>query len=222
MTGKALRRTIGGTVSRPAFRAAGLVVTVTGLAGAAAGPVAAALAGGYTIAVVLVLHRRRTARRTVSDRRAVAQAIGLLSADLRAGADPATAVTALTVGLPDPDSPAATRLRTRLVAIRRTATETGAPVTELLDRLAVELRQRNRLAGELVGQAAGARASAALLAALPAIGVALGEAIGAQPLAFLLHTGWGAGCAGLAAALQLIGLVWTHRLVVAAQPGTGW
>ena len=55
-------------------------------------------------------------------------------------------------------------------------------------------------------------ATALLLAVLPAAGVAVGYGIGADPMRTLLHTRVGAACAGVACALQVLGLLWTERL----------
>ena len=72
--------------------------------------------------------------------------------------------------------------------------------------------QRRQVAAAL----AGPRASAALLALLPLAGVALAAGLGARPLHVLLHTPLGVGCLLLGAALDLLGLWWTTRIVARA------
>ncbi|HWG23759.1 hypothetical protein [Actinospica sp.] len=65
---------------------------------------------------------------------------------------------------------------------------------------------------------AGIRATILLLAALPIFGLALGLALGANPLDALLHNPIGQ-CSLLAGVgLDLVGLLWTDRLVASLRP----
>jgi tight adherence protein B len=65
---------------------------------------------------------------------------------------------------------------------------------------------------------AGIRATILLLAALPAFGLALGLTLGADPLEMLLHRPVGQIGLVLGIALDLVGLVWTDRLVESLRP----
>jgi len=65
---------------------------------------------------------------------------------------------------------------------------------------------------------AGIRATILLLAALPLFGVALGLALGTNPLNTLLHNTFGQLSLMLGVGLDLIGLLWTDRLVAGLRP----
>jgi tight adherence protein B len=179
-------------------------------AGAVAGPVAAVISAVYvTAGTVVYLSRRRAAADAAAFQTALA-AVAAVAADLRAGADPGTAVArsrlALTRGGDIAD------LSGRVNAAARVADESGAPLADLLERLEGEGRTLSRARGAAAAQASGAQATAWLLAALPAAGVALGEGVGTDPLHVLFHTPIGAACAGGAMMFQVAGLTWVHRL----------
>lgn len=65
---------------------------------------------------------------------------------------------------------------------------------------------------------AGIRATILLLAALPIFGFALGLALGADPLDAMLHTTIGQLSLLAGVGLDLIGLLWTDRLVAGLRP----
>jgi len=65
---------------------------------------------------------------------------------------------------------------------------------------------------------AGIRATILLLAALPFFGLALGLALGANPLNTLLHNTFGQLGLVLGVSLDLVGLLWTDRLVAGLRP----
>jgi hypothetical protein len=65
---------------------------------------------------------------------------------------------------------------------------------------------------------AGIRATILLLAALPLFGFAMGVALGANPLNTLLHNTLGQLSLVLGVALDLVGLLWTDRLVASLRP----
>ncbi|GIJ26485.1 hypothetical protein Vqi01_16470 [Micromonospora qiuiae] len=94
----------------------------------------------------------------------------------------------------------------------RLADRTGAPLAELVERIEADARSTDRGVAAAAAQAAGARATAWLLAALPLGGIGLGYGIGVDPLEVLLHTSIGGGCAVVAIALQVVGLLWADRL----------
>ncbi|WP_455644419.1 type II secretion system F family protein [Micromonospora carbonacea] len=111
----------------------------------------------------------------------------------------------------------ADRLRQLARAAVRLADRTGAPLADLLERIEADARAGDRGLAAAAAQAAGARATAWLLAALPLGGIGLGYGVGVDPVAVLLHTPVGGGCAVAAVVLQLAGLLWTERL--GAAPG---
>jgi tight adherence protein B len=173
------------------------------LATVAGGPVAGVATAAYCGVAVRVLLRWRAARAAARARVRALDALYSLAADLRAGA-PVTAVSIVDGG---------GRLAGLVDALRRVADQTGAPLADLLERVAADARTTDRISAVAAAQAAGAQATAWLLAALPAGGIALGYAIGADPLRVLLHTPLGAGCAAGAIALQVGGLAWADRIV---------
>ncbi|MFD0528964.1 type II secretion system F family protein [Kitasatospora arboriphila] len=71
----------------------------------------------------------------------------------------------------------------------------------------------------MAGELAGSRATVALLAALPVFALLLGTALGAHPLSTLLHTPAGLACLAVGAVLETTGLLWTARIVRAAEDG---
>lgn len=181
------------------------------LAFAAAGPVAAVIAGWYTVAALLTVRRAVSGRLASTARTAALDVVGGLAADLRAGATPALALAATTAALAGPD-PAVARVRTRLAAACAVSERLGAPLADLLDRVEADLRAVERTRATVGAQTTGARASATLLGLLPVAGVGLGYAMGADPGRELLHTPIGAVCALVALVLQGCGQAWTAAL----------
>ncbi|KWV34677.1 hypothetical protein [Micromonospora rifamycinica] len=136
------------------------------------------------------------------------------SSDVPAGFSPAPRPDEVTPG----DDPTGTDRLERLArSAVRLADRTGAPLAELLERVEADARATDRGLAGAAAQAAGANATALLLAGLPLGGIALGYGIGVDPLAVLLHTPVGAGCALAAMGLQAGGLLWAERL--GATPG---
>lgn len=191
-------------------------LTAATIAGLTAGPVAAVVAAVYTALAVLAVARHRRDTATRRRRTATRQAIATLAADLRAGADATAALAETRTHLADTDDVVCHRIRDRLDAITRIAETAGAPVSRLLDRLAADLRAAARVESTLSTHTAGIHASSRLLAALPVAGLGLGQSLGTDPIALLLHTPLGAGCAATAIALQLAGLAWSRRILTAA------
>lgn len=196
------------------------VAVLTVLATLLGGVVAAAVAGSYGVVAGLALARRERDRAGAKRRAALVEAIGNAAADLRAGLAADTALAGVTGpggaadGAPATDraDPTVDQLAAQVRAGVRLAERTGAPLADLLERIEADVRAGDRARSAATAQAAGSRATAWLLAALPAGGLAIGYAIGADPLAVLLHTPAGAGCALGAVALQLGGLAWTQRI----------
>lgn len=192
-----------------------------------AGPVGAIAAAAYGGLAVVVALRRRAVRDDTAAHARCLDALGALAAELRAGLPAVSALSALA----GPAALGGVRPRDRygLLSAHRVdrlaraavllAEETGAPLADLLDRIAADGRAARRAAATAAAQAAGARATAWLLAGLPAGGIALGYGIGADPLRVLLHTPFGAGCAVAAIGLQLAGLAWSGRLARAPEEG---
>lgn len=190
---------------RHPIAAVGLAALVGAAGGAFAGPVASALAGMYAAAGMFAYLRVSDARERRRRRQASIDAVGMAAAELRAGAVDPTQLTS-TMDVLDP------AVAVRYRAAVTLSQETGAPVSDLLSRLEVELRAARRLGEKVRAQAAGPRATAMILALLPIAGIAIGTTTDADPVAFLLHTPLGIGALCAATALQAAGLAWCLRL----------
>lgn len=183
------------------------------------GPLAAATAGStaaiYTAAAVTAWRLALRRKHHREARRAAADTVAYLAADLAAGTDPARAIAAA-----EPEWPAAaTATADRLRAALRIAAELGAPAAELCRRLADHLHSDDEAAARAGAQTASIRATAALLVALPVAGVALGEVVlGVEAVAFLFASPVGIGAAATAMGLQAAGLAWTGALIASVNP----
>ena len=237
-----------GTIFGWVTHRSGLVVV--GLA-AAAGALPAGLAGSFAAAMVA---STATACRRVSRARGAAaaaatdlsDALGILVAELRAGAHPADAVqaaadtragvagdvvralamVAATARLGG-DVPAALRsagpaqLRCwwdRLAAAWWLAEQHGIALADVLDAVRCDTEHRVRFAAEVQARLAGPRATAAVLAGLPLLGLALGQAVGAAPLRVLCVTPMGHLLLVIGTALACAGAWWSMRLISGAVP----
>lgn len=93
----------------------------------------------------------------------------------------------------------------------------GVALAPTVARVAAALRADTRHRNEVAAGAAGARASARLLTALPLVGGLMGQLLGADPVRVLLTTPAGLACLLLGGALEVVGFVWTGRIVRAAE-----
>ncbi|PJN23208.1 type II secretion system F family protein [Kitasatospora sp. CB02891] len=99
----------------------------------------------------------------------------------------------------------------------RVSTESGTGLAFGLEQVADALRAERALTEEIAGELAGPRTTVIVLAALPAVGMGLGSALGAHPAQVLLHTPAGLLSLLAGAALEVAGVVWTARIVRAAE-----
>jgi tight adherence protein B len=187
------------------------VVSVAALAAAAAaagaGPVAAVLGAVYGGGSAVAIGRWRRTSRRVAAETASLDTVAELAADLRAGAAPASVLSAA-----EPVLAATPAEFGAVLAAWQVSERTGAPLADVLDRVEAQLRQERQLRLAAAAHRAGTRATALLLAVLPIGGVGLGYGIGADPLDVLFHTPLGAACAIAACVLQVGGVLWTERL----------
>jgi tight adherence protein B len=201
--------------------------------GPALGVAAAVVAATAAMLISSALARRHEARR----RRGLLAAIRLVVAELSAGSRPDAALGAGAAVAPEHASAFAAAASsaaaggdvagalltsaaadlTPLAHAWRVAEESGAPLADVLGRVAADLADHEQQQRSVAVALAGPRSSAALLAGLPVIGVALGAAMGARPLGFLLGTPPGrlVCCAG--ALLDAAGVIWTQRLMLRAE-----
>jgi tight adherence protein B len=195
------------------LRTAVLVAVVAAVGGyVSGGPVAGVAGAVYATIGVRAVLRRRAARRAAEATTRALDAVAALAADLRAGAVPDEALAIASPALGVANSASIQRLAGRVGGAWQVAEAAGAPLADLLDRLAADARGLERIRLSAAAHAAGAAATTWLLAALPVAGIAIGYGIGADPLQILLGTPVGAACAGVALTLQLAGLAWSARL----------
>ncbi|MGH3775181.1 MAG: type II secretion system F family protein [Pseudonocardiaceae bacterium] len=219
-----------------------LVALAAGCGALLAGP-----GGGLAAAMVI---GTATARwRAGRDRRAAAMtatglsdALGVLVAELRAGAHPSDAATAAADGPADATRAlsavaAAARLGGDVPTVLRSAGPVqlsswlgriadawsladryGIPLADLLDAVRSDTEQRVRFAADVEARLAGPRATAVVLAGLPLLGLALGHAMGAAPLQVLSQTPAGQGLLVVGTGLACAGVLWSARLVSGAVP----
>jgi tight adherence protein B len=201
-----------GWAARHRWRASTLVAApISAAVSFFAGDTAGLITGVYAATAIVIVAGRQVERARVAAFERGLDAVARLAAELRAGADPEVAVARVLPAVRGADGGPG-RLAVRVTAATTVAEQTGAPLSELLDRLEADAGASARVRAVAAAHAAGARATAWLLAALPVAGVALGFAIGADPLHVLLHTPVGAAAALLAVGLQLAGLVWIRHL----------
>lgn len=188
---------------------------------------------------------RRRAQTNLRVADGLADALRTMVAELRAGADPATAAQAAgqdgpsEVSAPMRAAAASARLggevsdswpgaigqdsfsRNVLEQLARAwslAYQHGLPLAEVIDAVRRDVDAGVRFAKQTQARMAGPRASATVLALLPCGGIALGEAMGAAPLHVLAGTAAGQVLLVTGCGLLLAGIVWSVRLTEAAVP----
>ena len=215
-----------------------------GLAGAALIGVGGALAGAVAAGTAWSRWQARQFRR---DRAAavsgLTDALGLLVAELRAGAHPAAAAEAAAGEAPPgpaaalSTAAAAARLGGDVPAVLRAhggpalrpwldrlaeawalAERHGVPLADLLDAVRIDVDSRTRFAAEVDARLAGPRATATVLAGLPVLGLLLGQAIGADPMRVLANTAAGQTLLVVGTGLACAGVLWSAQIVSAAVP----
>lgn len=222
------RPSLGPMVGVPA---GGLGAAAAAFGGLALG--VAALAG--LLATFTVVRSAASRRRTARQERALLAAVRLLATELEAGSRPPDALAAAAASTPeyatafgaaaaaaaDGDDVAAALLdHPDLQGIGyawRVAQDAGAPLAEVLGRLAADLAARRAQGLAVATALAGPRSSAVLLAGLPVLGLALGATLGAQPLDVLFGTPGGRLVCAAGVVLDAAGVWWTQRLITRAE-----
>jgi tight adherence protein B len=229
-------RSAGGLTDRQVALGAGLAVlgVATGVA-VVAGPVlgvAGAMVAATVAGLVVAARRARFQRRR---RAGLVTALRALVADLQAGARPADALLgaaaishaaafglAAKVAAVGGDVPAALAASgvaglAGLAHAWRLSDQTGAPLAEVLARLADDVSADEQQRRAVAVALAGPRSSALLLAGLPALGLGLGVAMGANPFALLVDTPAGHVLCCVGVGLDVVGVAWTGELIRRAQ-----
>jgi tight adherence protein B len=194
-------------------------------------PLVAVLAGGCAALGARALAVRR--RKAAAEGRllALAEALAVLSAELRAGRPLDAAM--VTAAAACPDQPTAHELAsvvrsrasgavpggggldpdlTRVGGAVELSVRTGCSLAAVLTALEDDLRARHRQRAELRSATGGPRASATVLAGLPVVGLAMGSGVGADPWGVLTTTGAGQVLLVLGVLLEVAGVTWTGHL----------
>ena len=201
---------------------------------------AVVLAGVILAGTLAVRSRGASARRRRSgEAAALRDGLGILAAELRAGAHPVAAFQAAGTevgaevgrrfqvvaarGLLGADvgsgihAVAAISAQPesweRLAVCWRLAQSHGLAIATLMRAAQHDLVERERFRVRVDAGLAGARTTAAVLAGMPLLGIALGQAIGADPLEFLFSGGAGGVLLVSGVALSCLGLIWSDRIV---------
>ncbi|HEX3781458.1 MAG TPA: type II secretion system F family protein [Pseudonocardiaceae bacterium] len=224
-------------ISRPGPLVGVISIGIVTLATAGIGVAIAAV-----VATATFLRRWRTRgdqRHRLAATEGMAQALRGLVAELRAGAHPAAAATAVAEDA-DPESAAvliavagAARLGGEVDrAVAQTASAAphlagllpplasalalarrhGLPMAEVLDSVRRDVEGRLRFGKQVQARMAGPRASGNVLAALPVVGVLLGQLMGAAPVHVLFATGPGQALLAVGTVLACAGLLWIGKL----------
>jgi tight adherence protein B len=218
---------------RPGAAGAGALL-VAAVVAAASTPLVGGLAG---VCVAAAARAFRGTRRSAAERRrvqAVAEGLGVLAAELRAGRSVEEAAAAAEAGCPDVGAGAALArvlrlgggpppgagppdevadVLARIAAAVRLSARTGCSLAGVAAAVEDDLRARDRAETELRAAVAGPRASAAVLAGLPVLGLLMGSGVGADPWRVLTTTGTGNALLVGGVALELAGVAWSGRLV---------
>ncbi|SDO90679.1 tight adherence protein B [Klenkia soli] len=223
---------------RPGRRPARPEVPLTWAAVAGAGalgavlstPVVAGVAAAGAWGAARAWRSGARSRDALDQVRALAEALGVLAAELRAGrslADatgtavgscphpvaaaalaPALGAATVVADLPDEARAALARVVTAARVSARTGCSLAAVVTAAEDDLRAGLRTRAELGAALSGP----RASAVVLAGLPVLGLLMGAGIGADPWRVLTTTPVGTVLLLVGVGLEAAGITWSGRL----------
>jgi len=226
-------------------RRGAMVLVVSALCGGLLAGAGGALAAGIASGVGYHRWRAGAVRRgRASEVAALLDAVAVMTAELRAGAHPASAAAAAAAGggvvrrvltsvaagaqlgaqVPAllerhaGKEPAIADELSRMAAAWALAERHGATLAELMDAVRADLEARVRLAGQIKAQLAGPRASSAVLAGLPVLGVALGQGIGANPWQVLTGTPVGQVLLVAGTGLVCAGMLWSGRITGKAVP----
>ena len=205
------------------------------------GLLAAVLATGLGARCFLAHRHRRASREQVT---ALAAALRVVVAELRAGAHPAAAADGAAADAP-PGIAVVLRRMAATVRLGGTVTpvvredgaaertpladawarvarawtladQHGLALGDLLDAVRRDLDHRSAFHRDVEGRMAGPRATAGVLAALPVLGIALGEVSGAGAVHVLTHHVLGQLLLVVGVSLLCAGMLWTARITATA------
>lgn len=227
---------------RPDGSAVRVALVVAVVAAVATSQVAYVIVAATAVgAVLFVLRQVRLTRTRVEAGRTRADtsaALDLLAAELRAGVLPRHAIETLADDVPSlrPAASAAAQGGDVVSALRAASVEAGAealadlaaawhvaeragaPLADVLDRVATAIREDADVDRDVQAEAAPARATGRLMAVLPVLGTSLGIGMGADPVHVLTGTVAGASCLAAGVLLACAGVVWVDRIVASVDP----
>lgn len=230
----------GGAIPAGWIAGLGLLAGVGGLARLPlVSPPRLVLGGTVAAVAVFVARQVRAARdrRQVMRRRGeVVELLVLMAAELRAGVLPGRTVTGLAGDFPvllpaaraaelGGDVGSALReaaqqpghgLLGDLAGAWQVAERSGAPLADVLARLAGAARIERDIAREAEAGVAPARATGRLMAVLPVVGLLLGAGMGGNPVVILTGTWIGVSCLAAGCALACLGMAWIERIASSA------
>lgn len=228
--------------------AAAAVVTVAVAGWVLLGPAGAVVGGLAGVVTARRLRARRQRAAEAVEYRVMAEALGGLVAELRAGAHPAAAAESVAADVPEgtgasrglravaaaarlggdadialadaaQSSSIGAELLHRVARAWRLAQEHGVPLAPVLDAVRRDVEATARFADHVHAKLAGPRASAAVLACLPLVGIVLGEVMGAAPVRVLSSTPAGQALLMVGSLLVFAGMSWVGRLTRKAVTG---
>lgn len=199
--------------------------------------IVALTAGAVGLFALRQVRVERVRRRAHARRSSVAEAVGLMAAELRAGVLPQRALTGLAPDFPflapasraaglGGDVSAALRAESELAGGEQladlssawfVAERSGAPLARVLDRLERAARDDREIEREVQAGVAPARATGRLMAVLPLVGLLLGSGMGADPVHLLTSTVPGALCLAAGSACACAGVGWVNRIAAAGE-----
>lgn len=183
------------------------------------------------------LRAERVRRRARAQRDAVAEALGLLAAELRAGILPQRVLSGLAPDFPflaaasraaelGGDVSSALRrqaeapgheLLSTVASAWMVAERAGAPLARTLDRLESSTREDREIEREVQSGISPARATGRLMAVLPVVGLTMGSGMGGDPIAVLTGTVPGALCLAAGSACACAGVAWVNHIAASAE-----
>ncbi|MDK3257313.1 type II secretion system F family protein [Blastococcus capsensis] len=234
VTGDAASGVQGRPVHLPLLAAVG----AAGTAALLSTPLVALLAGGSAALAARAWASHRADAAAGVRLGALAEALGALAAELRAGRALDDAARGAAGACPDRECGAALARAVRVPGAAGTgwgdpradgdrlaaelarlsaavvlSTRTGCSLATVVTAVEDDLRARLRHRRALLVATAGPRSSARLLAGLPVLGLAMGSGIGARPWQVLTETGPGQALLVVGVLLEIAGIAWTGRLV---------
>lgn len=193
------------------------------------GPARSRASGSRRARAVAAWSRGRRSGGAPGGARDLAVVVTEVASQLRAGAEPGRAWTRALGrpvggdGVPDLEDLVGEGTRSQaaaVVAAGKLAGVLGAPLAQVLERVADGLATAAEVEGERRAVLAGPRATARVLTGLPVLGLLLGAAVGADPVGVLLSGGAGTVALLVGVGLVLAGRGWIARLVrTAARAG---